>query len=51
MVKIEKIDEAIHGYYEKTHPAVSADLIEAVLYSVDGSSRNSHEWLHQSFQF
>lgn len=39
MVKIEKIDEAIHGYYEKTHPAVSADLIEAVLYSVDGGGK------------
>lgn len=39
MVKIEKIDEAIHSYYEKTHPAVSTDLIEAVLYSVDGGGK------------
>ncbi|EHI68619.1 polyprenyl synthetase family protein [Streptococcus ictaluri] len=39
MISLNKIDEAIHDYYQKSHSQVSTDLIEAILYSVNGGGK------------
>lgn len=39
MAELKKIDEAIYRYYKGSHNTVSADLIEAILYSVNGGGK------------
>ena len=39
MSKLEKIDAAIRQFYEQTFPMVSEDLVESILYSVNGGGK------------
>lgn len=39
MSKMEKVAQAIASFYQQTHPQVSPELIEAILYSVEGGGK------------